>query len=409
MTASRPDGDPQEPYFFLSYAHVPPYDVTDGSDSNRWVEKLFRELCQHIMHLTEVPSGAAGYMDRELRTGDNWKEKISERLSTCRVFVPLYSPRYFESDQCGREWAAFLERGRGRSDLGLPIPDAIVPAIWTPIRPTRMPAAAQTIQFNHADLGARYVEEGFYGIMKLNRYRTHYQAATMELAKRIVEVARNSPMPRGHIRDYTTVPSAFEDNTAERPITVTVLAPDEDHLPPGRRAYHYGRKPQEWDPFRTSNGARPLADHAMELARARGYLPEVGALDQHAEALSADEPRSPAVMLVDPWATTMDDCRDSLRGIDRPGRRWITVMVPWNREDAQTMANEARLKVCLRETLGNKLTEPDAVSDVPTLDSFRNTLPEVLNRASQHYLKRAPAYPPAGPSTDRPRLIGPEE
>lgn len=404
MATPHTPAQPTGPYFFLSYAHVPPNDPADGSDPNQWVERLFKVLCEHIMHLTKVPAGAAGYMDRELRTGENWPQMLSERLSSCRVFVPLYSPRYFESEHCGKEWAAFLERAPGYTG---PVP--IVPAVWAPMRMMTLPRAAQAIQFNHAELGARYAEEGFYGIMKLSKYRSQYQTATLGLAQRIIEVAETSPMPYGKIRDYTTVPSAFADHMPERPVTVTVVAPDLRHLPEGRDPYHYGRTPHEWDPYRSRNGMRPLADSAAEVARSRGFLPHVGSLEEHGRTLEAETPSAPGVMLVDPWATSQADCREALRGVNRPGRQWITVMVPWNREDPETVAHEPRLKSCLREALGHKLSEPAAAPEVPSLEAFRSLLPDALHKATQQYFKHAPAYPPEGAKVDRPRLIGPEE
>ncbi|MEV7013602.1 TIR-like protein FxsC [Streptosporangium sp. NPDC051022] len=404
MTTPATPAQPTGPYFFLSYAHVPPHDPVDTGDPNQWVEKLFRALCEHIMHLTRVPAGAAGYMDRELRAGDNWSQTLSDRLSTCRVFVPLYSPRYFESDHCGKEWAAFLERAPRHG-----APDAIVPAVWAPMRTMTLPHAAQAIQFNHADLGTRYAEEGFYGIMKLNKYRSQYQMATLGLAQRIIQVAETTPMPHGRIRDYTTVPSVFGDHTPERPVTMTVVAPDLKHLPEGRDAYHYGRTPHEWDPYRSRDGMRPLADCAVEVARSRGFLPHVGTLDEHAESLAAEVPQAPGVLLVDPWATAADDGMESLRPVNQPGRQWISVMVPWNAQDYETVQQETRLRGCLREALGHKLTEPAANPSVPTLDAFKNILPDALHRATQQYFKHAPVYPPGGKKVDRPRLIGPEE
>ncbi|GAA4580101.1 hypothetical protein GCM10023194_07490 [Planotetraspora phitsanulokensis] len=404
MASPQPSAQPTGPYFFLSYAHVPPYDLTDAGDPNQWVEKLFKVLCEHIMHLTRVPAGSAGYMDRELRVGDNWPQMLSERLSSCRVFVPLYSPRYFESVHCGKEWAAFLERVPGHTG-----PVAIVPAIWAPMRTMTLPRAAQAIQFNHSDLGSRYADEGFYGIMKLSKYRNQYQSATMGLAQRIIEVAESSPMPYGKVRDYTAVPSAFTDHMPERPVTVTVVAPDLRHLPEGRDAYHYGRTPYEWDPFRSRNGMRPLADCAVDVARSRGFLPDVGTLEDHGGGLAAETPQSPGVMLVDPWATTQEECQESLRSVNRPGRQWISVMVPWNRDDQETVEHEPRLKGHLRDALGHKLAEPAAETDVRSLESFRSLLPEALHKATQQYFKHAPAYPPEGARVDRPRLIGPEE
>src|SRR5215831_11319808 len=84
------------PYFFLSYARTPRQDPSDPSDPDRWVHKLYRDLCEHILNLTNAQPGSAGFMDRETRPGDEWPRELAQALATCRVFVPLYSPRYFE-------------------------------------------------------------------------------------------------------------------------------------------------------------------------------------------------------------------------------------------------------------------------------------------------------------------------
>ena len=64
-----------------------------------------------------------------------------------------------------------------------------------------IPEVAQSFQYDHADLGARYSAEGFYGIMKLQSYRADYQRAVYRLAERIVEIGDQSvaqaEMPAG--------------------------------------------------------------------------------------------------------------------------------------------------------------------------------------------------------------------
>ncbi|MBO3752246.1 TIR domain-containing protein [Streptosporangiaceae bacterium NEAU-GS5] len=390
------------PYFFFSYAHLP---AADGiTDPNIWVGKLFHTVREHVISLIHVSPDEAGYMDRESMIGDYWPEQASKNLSTCRVFVPLYSRGYFESEYCGKEWAAFLGRAQGYG-----VPRAIVPALWVPPGQLTLPAAAADIQFNHADINARYADEGFYGIIKLSKYRRQFEEAAFALAKQIIEIAEKAPMPERAIPDYRSVPSAFDHSRPDRPVTVTVVAPDQGSLPRGREPYHYGRSPREWDPYRDHNGSRPLADCAAEVARARGFRPMVGSLEDHLDGLCAEEPQAPGVMLVDPWATTQAQWRDSLHRVDQPGRRWITVIVPWNRDDQQLMRDETRLRGCLEDALGTKLGEPASEPEVPTLDAFRLALPEVLNKASQQFFKYAPAYPPEGEKVEKPRLMGPEE
>ncbi|GIH77273.1 TIR-like protein FxsC [Planobispora longispora] len=409
MAAPYPAGSSPGPYFFFSYAHVPPHDGPDSGDPNQWVEKLFRALCDYIMHHTGLPAGAAGYMDRGLRTGENWPRALSEQLSTCRVFVPLYSPRYFESEACGKEWASFVNRASDHIAAGGVMPEAIVPALWTPVRLEWMPQVARDIQFNHADLGRHYAEKGFYGIMKLKKYRDHYQNAVHELGRRIIEVAENTPMPRADVPNFTEARSVFADITPERPLTVTVVAPDHATLPPGRNPFYYGETPSQWDPYRTGDEPRPLAACVAEVARSRGFLPEVGSLDEHAEMLAADDSHAPGVVLVDPWSTREEACKRVLRSVDRTGRPWVTVMVPWNRDDPETTEHQEPLMGHLRAALGNKLAEPEAKPYVSTFDDFRGMLPDVLRRAEQRYLNRAPAYPPEGDKIDRPKLTRPEE
>nr|BFE83612.1 hypothetical protein GCM10020093_062130 [Planobispora longispora] len=87
----------------------------------------------------------------------------------------------------------------------------------------------------------------------------------------------------------------------------------------------------------------------------------------------------------------------------------MTVMVPWNRDDPETTEHQEPLMGHLRAALGNKLAEPEAKPYVSTFDDFRGMLPDVLRRAEQRYLNRAPAYPPEGDKIDRPKLTRPEE
>ncbi|WP_433225037.1 TIR-like protein FxsC [Microtetraspora malaysiensis] len=405
-----PGSSSQLPYFFLSYAHIPPHDQNRQRDPNKWVVKLFGDLCDHIMNMTNLPKGAqAGFMDVDLRSGHHWPERLADALATCRVFVPLYSPRYFESEQCGKEWAAFQQRMTNHAGPDGQLPEAIVPALWTPLPADQLPQVAQAIQFTHDGLGPRYQDEGFYGLIKITSMRSHYQRATLALAKRIVEVAHSTyiastrPPP-----EYHSLTSAFPDYRAERPLKVTIAAPDLGTLPPERNPYFYGLTPQEWNPYRGENCTRPLASYAADVVSAYGFLPQVGSLDEHASERTAEEsPGSPAVMLVDPWATMGADCRERLRDLNRPEPRWVSVIVPWNNDDAQTAQARDRLRASVDGALDEGLT--DLGTDVESLSAFHRALPDALGRAANHFFKTARTYPPEGPATKKPRLLESEE
>ena len=188
MVSGRDD----RPYFFLSYARTPKRDPADRDDPDRWVYKLYKDLCAAILQMTDARPEEAGFMDRENKIGAQWSPELTIAIARCRVFVPLYSRRYFESDNCGREWFAFARREITRRARGREVVDAIVPALWTRLDREKLPYVAQSVQFDHKLLGERYCTEGFYGIMKLQNYRADYQRAVHRLAERIIAIGDES-------------------------------------------------------------------------------------------------------------------------------------------------------------------------------------------------------------------------
>src|ERR1700691_1088362 len=164
-------GREERPYFFLSYARTPKRDPSDKEDPDRWVYKLYRDLCAVILQMTAARPEEAGFMDRENKLGAEWSPELMSALQRCKVFVPLYSPRYFESSNCGKEWFAFARHEVTNKARGAHTVSAIVPALWTRMDRHVLPGVAQSVQFDHAALGERYCAEGFYGIMKLQNYR----------------------------------------------------------------------------------------------------------------------------------------------------------------------------------------------------------------------------------------------
>ncbi len=283
------------PYFFLSYAHTPGYGA--GTDPDMWVERLYQDLCGHVMAMTDLPAGArAGFMDREIRSGEGWSERLGDVLATCRVFVPLFSPRYFASEMCGKEWYAFEQRAihhRARSNEPA---EAIVPALWVPVPPSQLPGPAERLQFNHRDFGERYVSDGLYGLIKLRLFAEEYERAVYELAKRIVSVADSVRIDTGRPVDYRLAPAPSAPPAAEsappgrcgspsrRPpattcpraatATTTGTTPGLEPLPPGLRP--------------------PLAYVTGELVRSLNYQAVITSFDEdrHDAKAAPSTPRS---------------------------------------------------------------------------------------------------------------------
>jgi Tetratricopeptide repeat/TIR domain/NB-ARC domain len=205
-----PGIDDSGPYFFLSYRHTPKFDDHDETDPDVWAAKLYKDLCAHLFQISSLPlSGRLGFMDRELRPGNEWPMKLATALATCRVLVPLYSPRYFSSEHCGREWSAFARRAADMAVRGPEHPEAIIPALWVPVRPEQLPEAARAIHYLSGDYGSAYATHGFYRLMRLSKYQDDYEEAVYELARRIRDVAENSPVTHGPVVEYDSLVNAF--------------------------------------------------------------------------------------------------------------------------------------------------------------------------------------------------------
>lgn len=405
------------PYFFLSYAHTPRINSGDSADPDLWVGQLFNDLCRHIMALTDLPRGSnPGFMDRELQPGDDWPMELAQALATCRVFVPLYSRRYFASPECGREWFYFTQRALNHAARVIGSVDAIIPAVWVPLEPRDLPAVAQSIQLDYEGIEP-YESLGFYGMIKLARYKDAYEETVYNLARRIVAVAERSPVNEGVIAEYDSVECAFGDEGRSMPgdqrLRITIVAPHRGMLPDGRDPRTYGPAPRDWNPYGSDSVVRPIAEHAAAVARGLGYRVDIGDVYQHeADLLSGDPPSGPQVLIIDPWALQLPRCQHLLQRFDALDMPWVPVVIPWNHQDGENPEEEDKLRVALESTIRHKMAEVRATSTiavhgVPSLDDFSMVLPKLILTAVRQYLRYAPAFPPAGPVVERPRLTGP--
>jgi FxsC-like protein len=392
------------PFFFLSYAHSPRPDGPDPDDPDQLIGRLFKDLCDHISDETGQPASSVGFMDRELQPGNEWPWRLSRSLAACRVFVPMYSRQYFQSELCGKEWAAFRERSRNGSAHMSDHIEAIVPALWHPVPHQALPEAASEIHFNPGELGQIYAESGLYVIMKLTRFSEEYEWVVYNLAERILRVAERAPEP-GPAMDYRALASAFSsapDLPGDKRLRVIVAAPHRGDLPLGRSGDHYGQSPRDWNPY-APDSLEPLAEHAVALARREGFRPELGDLHEQADALMRDVgpgPGDAAVLLVDPWVVLQARYRLVLARLDELDKPWVQVVVVWSRKDAEMAAAEGQLRRALAEAMpsrlkgGGRVTCQLACQGVPSLSDITPALKDAMRHAGRQYLKYALGHPP---------------
>jgi FxsC-like protein len=419
-------GHQNRPYFFLSYARTPKRDPTDKTDPDRWVYKLYKDLCDEILQMTDAQPGEAGFMDRDNKLGSEWSPDLMNAIKACRVFVPLYSRRYFESDNCGREWFAFARREvihRAEDGVGA---IAIVPALWTRMDRDLIPEVAKSFQYDHVDLGSRYCAEGFYGVMKLRNYRAAYESAVHRLAERIIEIGDRSlahaddDVQGMERKDFESLPSAFGPasvrRTTDGQLQLSVLAHDTSTLPPGRTSDYYGQSPHTWSPYRPTY-PRPLADYAVELAKkCLDCEPRFEPFANDTPAQTETGLTPPGLCLVDAWVVLSDSHLDRLHTLNQMTEPWVSILVPWNSQDEGMSASAKDLHQKLRQYLPRKLDGVPrrcrmAADGIPTMHDFSQLLPEMTMIMLKRFRKSAPARPPEGPPLGRPRLrqAGPDD
>ena len=407
------------PYFFLSYARTPKRDPSDKGDPDRWVHKLYSDLCDEILQMTDARPEEAGFMDRDNKLGAEWSPELIAALKACRVFVPLYSRRYFESDNCGREWFAFAQREVMHRAEGGEAVDAIVPALWHHLEREQIPEVAQSFQYDHADLGVRYCAEGFYGIMKLRNYRADYQRAVHRLAERIIEIGdqsvahANDGVQNFDRKDFESLQSAFGPGSAKRTtdgqLQITVLAHTTSTLPAGRVGDYYAESARGWSPYLPTY-PQPVANYAVELAKkCLDCEPSLETFDDDRPKWVGHEQTPPSLCLVDAWVSVSDSYQGRLQILNQITEPWVSVLIPWSSQDNGLSEMGDVLRTRLREQLGDKLDGVPrrcrmAADGVPTLRDFSELLPEMTMTMLKRYRKYAPAHPPEGEPIERPRL-----
>jgi FxsC-like protein len=398
------------PYFFLSYAHMHRPVGDDAADPNLWIEQLFKDLCRRVREMATDPPPQVGFMDSGIRHGAEWARVLSEQLAVSRTFVPLYSPHYFLSDNCGKEWHAFCGRVRNGHAKGTGHVQQVIPAQWIPVPVDQHPHAAQQIQFRPADLGVAYAEHGFYPLTHIGFFKSDYDLAVYALARKIVSIAEVDPAPPGPALDYESLPNAFADSDrrvmrGDKPFHIVVAAPHLADLPASRARDYYATNAYGWNPY-VPDLVEPLAQYARKVAQYQGHRrpQSFTLLDYEGELLRDpdEQPTAPAVLLIDPWAVTQPECRRLLEAYDRMTKPWIQFVIAWNTKDDGLTEKEAELRDLLSMVLRAKLMEGGrptrqmASVGVGTIEDMSMVLPSMIQTAGRHFLRHQKPHPPAG-------------
>jgi FxsC-like protein len=419
---SWPEGVPR-PYFFLSYAHSPrvPRTANGAAKSkSHWEEQLFHDLCEAVSELAGLDDDEpAGFMDTGMHLGEGWSERITEALAHCRVFVPLYSPRYFRSEACGQEWAAFTSRQVlfNRPGMHASQISGVVPVQWVVVGQDDLPNVARPLQYAHRDFGEDYVTEGLLSLARLGYFREQYEIAVLRLAQTIVRVAQQTTITVGRRRDFQSRTSVFKPPDQRRRLRIAVMACDARNLPVGRSGDAYGISAVDWKPYR--DVADTLARRAAYVARQSEFHPSIHEFEEEAQLLLRGEaPAAPGVLLLDRWSLLDKDRRELLKRFDAENPTWVGVLEPWPGDDPECERRSEELLRLADETLTHMRVErrrrPGERTNgaLATLEDFEDALPAAAMAAQHAFdLVREQAKPrpraPGRPSLRTDPMTGP--
>ncbi|KUL46411.1 TIR-like protein FxsC [Streptomyces regalis] len=345
------------PVFFLSYARTP---GARRSDADQPVFSFYEDLREQVAILTDVDAEGAGYVAHPDAPSDDWLSA----LAACRVFVPLYAPRYFTDPLSGRQWTAFKRR------VGPDYGQAVVPVLWIPpTAGTTLPSAAVEIPTHLPHEGGererraqeRYAESGLYRLREMeDDDRRAYRQVVRLLAERVARTWAHSParpVSVGQLADRRGLEDAFAPQPSNPTLRITVVAPTAGRLPPGREAATYGPDTESWRPYRTTPGT--LTQQAFALARNLGFEPELVPFEKAYESITYDggpgrepvRPIAPWVLVVDAWMLGDLRTEEQVRRIHRANLPWLAVMAVLAEDDPQTLRDKARLTERLEKTL----------------------------------------------------------
>lgn len=364
------------PYLFLSYAHEPSPNAASPSPSAE-VKRFVRDLSSHIRDLVDF-DGDIGFLDRTAPQSTRWTEEVEHAIATCRIFVPLYTPGYFHSQLCGREWYAFHRREVDSWALSGQEPMAIFPVLWRPGDGRWLPPAVKRIQYASIGFTEDYPSIGMEGLM---RQSSQYKTAVNRLARIIVDRASTrAPLAAAPQVDRTlTSGNAFI--WERRPATLIVLAATYGSTP-GRlelrsSPYYTPEVPTAWNPY-APEVQIPLARYVSELVECMGLDSATRWFDE-----LPTTNHEPLLLLVDPWAL-LDEERKTLATAFYQTHPWARVLVPWNAADTQTTGH----REILRRVLGEVF--PAGATFLESLEEVGNILPQAVNDAFDAFTRSFP-------------------
>lgn len=356
-------------YFFLSFAHSPPLPRRTPTDLDVWVHRLFEDLSTAVTRHASTAE-ASGFADHLVPPDADRKAARRRALGGAETFVPLCSPPYFARARTGTEWEWF----RRRMASSAVAQSHIIPVLWTPM-PSESDADWLREALSLPGLPASYPDNGLQVLARLTVYRDDYLTVVDQLARRIVHLAEQDPLPSAEADDLDQIASPFKPVL---PIfAVTVAAP----------------RGLEWHPF-PEDPKPTAAQYAQDVAEQLDFAVDARSM------MDADDPAGrPGVLLIDPLLVEDATGAEELRGFARALEPWVVPVTLGPTEADPRIAT-------LGGKVGDILRQAGArqARHLGSLGEFIRSMPFLVAEAEAAYLKHGPLPRPVHEPATRPKL-----
>ena len=330
------------PVFFVSYARADTDYEAYRLQMRRFVDDLSAMVA---VKMAIARQGICFFDESSIETGTIWRRELADALKTTRVAVPLYSPSYFTSSWCGREFQVFLERG-----CAIPsspqAPVGIIPVLW--MKCTTMPACVKEIQYRHDAFPREYTEVGIQQLLALNVYSDYYQLSLSAIAESIKSAAANGLREMSDI-DVETIPSAWDRSSAADP---------ESHKEGaiGKTCFVFvSRDGWDWQPY--PEVRKKIGAMAQQISGELGLRYEELACDASLSKKLKETRTSsvPTVLFGDPASLLDSAFAQPMREYDDLYLLNCGTLVPWSEESKASGSSDGRWQylkdqVCRQKT-----------------------------------------------------------
>lgn len=416
--------------FFFSYSRD---NYEDG-----YLKLFFDELSAKIRERLGLGrEERVGYLDQpELKLGASWRPELALALQTCRVMVSIYSPAYFRSPNCGREWEFFrrrrdlyVEKARARNEPALP-PHVIKPVIWVPqLEDNPPPAVVGEMQYYMGGPDETHNKQGVALMRRqYNSFSIQYETFVDNLALEIIAANRLALPPLDPMPQLADLPNPFSPapqppppqppppqpaagvtaptppafptllgRRGPRTVYFVFIAGDPNKFPENKRqpCYYIESGGGEWKPYYPDMEELDIFPLVQsEAGKLNFSAHELPYTDDLSEVVrEAERRRSIVVLFVDSWTAELQEqyYKKGLSEFDEASYFNCSVFVPWNLKDAETKARVKELEEFLCEQVFPRWSGygDDLYKNIYDVTELRETLKRTLSRLQLKLTKRA--------------------